>query len=58
MSWLQIHLIGPIFSSFSPQSHGNEPHTSENLDPIVQFFCFGAENPTPCRTLSPIEPTI
>ena len=38
MSWLQIRLFGPYFSSFSTNSYGYYSQTSQNLVSNTQIF--------------------
>ena len=38
MSWLQIRLFGPYFSSFSTNSYGYYSQTSQNLVSNIQVF--------------------
>ena len=38
MSWLQIRLLGPYFSSFSTNSYGYYSQMSQNLVSNTQIF--------------------
>ena len=38
MSWLQIRLFGPYFSSFSTNSYGYYSQMSQNLASNIQIF--------------------
>ncbi len=48
MSWLQIRLFGPYFSSFSTNSYGYYSQMSQNLVSNIPNFRFSPDSPTGC----------